>query len=238
MKKDIIIVDDFYENPIEVRQYALKELREKAYRPYNDEPSSWFATPFKESKDCPFKSSKELISKLEFLIGETIDLEHWNSTFDPYFNGEVSSKSTRWNCCFHFKPICPTEKPGNRVHTHCVNPKNSWNNVGYKNWAGLIYLNPLQPLNAGLMNFTHIHGKEMNNKEYMFTDVPINPESRWKWVDSFGAVFNRLILERSDIPHQGANGFSNDLEEGRLFQTFFFKTINKLEEKAVEIKCF
>jgi hypothetical protein len=229
MQKDVIIIENFYENPLEIRGYALKELKENYYLPYQDNPPTWYSTAYKESNICPFKSSKSLVTTFEKIIGEKIDLEHWNSAWNPNCDGNktpVSEKSTRWNGSFHFKPICPLEKPGNRVHTHCVNPKNTWNNVGHNNWAGLIYLNPNQPIDAGLMNFIHQGGRGSDHKEYM-VDLFKDAEKRWVLVDNFGSLFNRLILQRSGIPHQGANGFSNLLEDGRLFQTFFFKTLDK-----------
>jgi hypothetical protein len=52
-------------------------------------------------------------------------------------------------------------------------------------------------------------------------------DKRWILVDNFGALFNRLILQKSHIPRQGANGFFNLLEDARPFQTFFFKTLDK-----------
>jgi hypothetical protein len=48
--------------------------------------------------------------------------------------------------------------------------------------------------------------------------------ANWQSLDSFGNLFNRLVLVRGDIPHSGARGWGRTLDEGRLYQTFFFRT--------------
>jgi hypothetical protein len=52
----------------------------------------------------------------------------------------------------------------------------------------------------------------------------MTPPENWILTDSFGSLFNRLILTRGDRPHSGADGFSELIEHGRLYKTFFFKT--------------
>ena len=47
----------------------------------------------------------------------------------------------------------------------------------------------------------------------------------WELVDDLGNVPNRLILARGNLPHSGARGWGDSLETGRLYQTFFFRTL-------------
>ena len=49
------------------------------------------------------------------------------------------------------------------------------------------------------------------------------------------AFFNRLILTMGERPHIGADGFSDDLHHGRLYQTFFFKSTNKKSCSPVSV---
>ena len=214
MKKDIIIVDNFYEDPLKVREYALKELRENHYLPYNQ--PSWFSTKFKNWNDCPFKSSESLISSLNAITSEEVDLEFWRKGYPEHGSPEDlirDNKSCKWNCTFHVKPLIG-QKLGEGIHNHVTDV---WNSVGDHGWVGLIYLNPNAPIDTGL----HLWENKDKNKNYDW----MTPGENWRIIDSLGAVFNRLILCRGERPHSGTDGFSDIIEEGRLYQTFFFKTV-------------
>lgn len=248
MKRDVIIVNDFYENPDDVVRYA-RSLR--YYNPWvnNEEGSSRFedmmnpatrVSFFKKAKDCPFKSSKVFIQTLERLTGEEIDRDFWNKDFPedpvtgsvirlrpdlidptevdlqgPYKNPRFSNLipdavSCRWNCVFQVKHL--RHEPGTLIHNHM---KDAWNRVGIDGWTGLIYLNPEAPRDSGLKTYRNKYG---NDLEWMTS------ADRWELIDDFANVYNRLILIRGEFPHVGGSGWGSTLEDGRLFQTLFFKT--------------
>lgn len=235
MRKDVIIVENFYKDPYTVREYALNELENNHYLPYGS--NTWRATKTKKWNECPFKSSKSLISGLNDITGEEIDLEKWkldypehNSVEDkkPSQNHPDSDgsflKSCKWNCTFHVKPKT-NQKLGEGVHNHVTD---IWNSVGEDGWVGLIYLNPTAPIDSGLFLWNNIN----NEKNYDWMTPPPN----WQLIDSLGAVFNRLILCRGKHPHSGADGFSDLNEEGRLYQTFFFTTKKEYRKNFESVK--
>ena len=82
MKKDVIVVDGFYEEPEQVREFALQELKSNSYFPYG--PTDWIATRFKEWHQCPFKSSYALISALSELTSEQVDLDFWRMSYPEH----------------------------------------------------------------------------------------------------------------------------------------------------------
>lgn len=224
MRPSVLTSDNFYFDPLAVRDYALRELQRNAYFPYGSD--DWLATKFCDWHQCPFKSSYSLINALSRLTGEEIDLDHWRQGY-PEHGSEADrvhgNKSCKWNCSFHFKPVT-SQKLGEGVHNHVTDV---WNGVGEDGWVGLIYLNPTAPMDTGL----HLWENVDPSKNYDW----MTPASNWKLVDSFGAVFNRLVLTRGSQPHSGANGFSNVLEEGRVYQTFFFKTKPAREIPSVDL---
>jgi hypothetical protein len=63
----------------------------------------------------------------------------------------------------------------------------------------------------------------------------MTPPENWLHVDTFGSVFNRLILHRGGMPHSGAPGWGTTLDNGRLFQTFFFRTLKVSTVPAVKL---
>lgn len=232
-RRDIIVVDDFYADPMGVREYALRQLETNAYRPYGS--PTWYSDRFKEWDECPFKSSESLLEKLETLTGETVDRAHWRTSYpldkasedlaDTLSGQDLrdADRSCRWNCTFHMKPDTG-QLPGEGVHNHVTDV---WNCVGPLGWVGIVYLNPEAALDTGLMLWENVD--PAHNYDWM------TPAENWRLVDRLGAVFNRLILCRGKHPHSGANGFSDVVREGRLYQTFFFKTLTHVETEGVRI---
>ena len=101
MKRPTIIVEDFYDNPDEVRNYALKC---EYYQPFfgNSLPThddaivespEWFSS-------LPFQRyiTKENISKLEKLIGSEIDIDNFYNDSEIY---SPTDNGTKWNAGFH-----------------------------------------------------------------------------------------------------------------------------------------
>jgi len=246
MKRDIIVVDNFYENPDAVRKYAVNRLKNNSYSPFvlpeqqvPGHKTDWKTTCFQESKDCPFKSSKELIEKLQLITNEQIDLDSWNATYPTNEKGEFlvtaseavegmrSGKySSKWNCCFHWKAH-QGHALGQGVHTHSNN--DAWSNVMDNGWAGLVYLNPRAPINSGLNLF-----KNKLGRDHRF----MTPKEEWQLEDSLGAIYNRLILVRGKKPHCGADGFHESIEIGRIFQTLFFKIKDNQPQELESVKIF
>jgi hypothetical protein len=64
--------------------------------------------------------------------------------------------------------------------------------------------------------------KIMNNKTE--TDTYSQDLTKWNQVDKVGNVFNRLILFDSKRFHMSMDYFGDSKENGRLFQVFFFST--------------
>jgi hypothetical protein len=223
-RRSIVVVEGFYRDANAVRDYAL---RQQYYTPYEDEEdvragrvrATWWASSFRLPAECPFKSSEILINALERAVGERIDGEHWRAPFPldsnskPVRRAPVDGQTCVWNCCFHVKPD-NGQQLGDGVHNHVTD---SWNAVGTQGWAGIIYLSPVAPVEGGLKLWRNV--EPARNYDWMTS------AENWELVDSLGNVFNRLILVRGDVPHSGAAGWGERLEEGRMYQTFFFRTI-------------
>ena len=239
MKREIIVANDFYADPDAVIRYAKSlpyyspffNSRLGSSRPEDMAQSSWFTSMFKEASECPFKSSEEFILKLQGIVGEEIDRDHWNKGYPENPDGTITiprpdlidpngpytfenlipdATSCRWNCAFNVK--IHEQMPGTGVHS---NAKDRWNMVGEDGWAGLIYLNKDAPRDSGLKTYKNKLG---NDLEWM------TASDRWELIDDFANIFNRLILVRGRWPHVGGSGFGSGIQDGRLFQTLFFKT--------------
>jgi hypothetical protein len=203
--------------------------------PYNQpgdelegKPIFWRTSIFQKSRYCPIKSSKAIVDGLEFLTGEKIDLDYWNLDFPVDCEGyptrgfENASRGCWWNGAFHLKHWS-SQRLGEGVHSHT--DTDIWSAVGINGWVGLIYLNRSVHFRAGLHTWTN----KQKDHQYDWMTPPEN----WLEVDTLGSVFNRLILHRGGLPHSGAPGWGTQVTDGRLFQTFFFRTLTVSEVQPI-----
>lgn len=91
----------------------------------------------------------------------------------------------------------------------------------YNQWAGVCYLTPDAPYTGGTGLYRHKETGEFsriddNHEGYDYT--------KWDLFDRIGNKYNRLILYRGDLFHASLDYFGDSLQNGRLFQTFFFNT--------------
>jgi len=190
MKVQTIIIDDFYKNPDEVRDFAL-------------------AQEFSQDGNFPGRRTPQFLAdNVKSSIQDII----------RPFGGEV----TWWG----------DESTGSFQYT--VSSDRSWiHSDDTTGWAGVLYLTPDAPLSGGTGTFKHTETglfkwKNSDYPEDVASNSPVNTESqditKWEMVDRIGNVYNRLVLYRGDLFHTSLDYFGQGLEDGRLFQVFFFNT--------------
>lgn len=95
----------------------------------------------------------------------------------------------------------------------------------FNTWAAVCYLTPDAPLSSGTGLYRH---RATGRTRPINTDDKTNYNcydyTKWDMVDRVGNVYNRLILYRGDLFHASLDYFGEGLEDGRLFQVFFFNT--------------
>lgn len=101
-------------------------------------------------------------------------------------------------------------------------------------WAGVLYLSPDAPLTAGTGIYRHkasglkgwvfAHHTHEENMSIPLYSTDYYDYTKWDMVDKIGNVYNKLILYRGDLFHVSLDYFGKDINDGRLFQTFFFDT--------------
>lgn len=192
---NLIIVDNFYKNPDEIREYALGL---KYQDPKNHGAVGYRCEQGRKILDGT-KEYFEQMLKCKIPGGKGI--------------GEWGYST---NGCFQW---CNKDVP---VVYH----------ADAQEYAGVVYLTPDAPPNAGTSMFRHRKYKSMEGGKVFCHDDwhdPNLPESEWfldetQWekVDSAGNVYNRLIIFKSSNVHAVTEYFGNDITDSRLFQLFFF----------------
>jgi hypothetical protein len=94
--------------------------------------------------------------------------------------------------------------------------------------AGVLFLTPDAPIEAGLSFFrgrlSGLRGRsrDLGLMELTFGGGAEFDRSRWEEVDRVGNLYNRLVLFNAQLAHGASAYFGDNIENGRLFQNFFF----------------
>lgn len=192
MRVNSLVIDNFYNNPVEVREFALQQ-------------------EFSVRGNFPgFRT----ISFLNDDIKKTIQ-----NVLRP-FAGEVTYWGGEYTGSFQYT----TQEDRSWIHSD-----------SYTDWAGVLYLTPDAPLTAGTGIFRHKESGLMtwSHQDHTEEETQNAPHwnqgkdmTKWEMVDKFGNIFNRLVMYRADNFHISLDYFGTDIENGRLFQVFFFNTEN------------
>lgn len=107
----------------------------------------------------------------------------------------------------------------------CTAMDRTWIHSDYNNmWAGVCYLTPDAPLSGGTALYKHKNSGQRMSIDKVDYGEDAYDLTKWEIVDRIGNVYNRLILYPGNLFHASIDYFGNNLENGRLFQTFFFNT--------------
>ena len=191
----LIIIDNFYSNPNQIRDFVLKQ---------NFKVEGNF--PGKRTKSFANNSLKDIIQKyIEPFGGKIIDFPMPDNTSidNSIYNGSFQYTTSRDRSWIHID--------------------------GFNNWAGIIYLTPDAPSSSGTGFYRFFDGTS-NEDEMLLNNSKLKIDSlcqdmtKWELVDKAGNVFNRLVLFNSKRYHMSLDYFGDNIENGRLFQVFFFST--------------
>lgn len=97
----------------------------------------------------------------------------------------------------------------------------------HQTWAGMLYLTPDAPPQCGT-NTYQLRGTDIRHISHPDIQRCFKPGSRnfdktpFEMVDSFGNVYNRLVIFNAGYLHSAAEYFGYTPENSRLWQMFFF----------------
>jgi hypothetical protein len=183
MLETVVVADDFYQDPADVREFALQQQ----FSVKGNYPGA--RTP-------PFLHDG-IGAALQYLVKAPIT--YWpTDTYNGAFQFSLKDDKT-W------------------IHADHTTT-----------WSGVVYLTPDAPPGAGTAFFRNVPtGLEIypSDLELQKTcDGDASVPERWLKIDEIGNRFNRLVLFRGIRFHCSQGHFGDRLENGRLFQTFFFNT--------------
>jgi hypothetical protein len=180
----VFLVDNFYEDPYAVREFAMNQE-------FEHNPDHYGYVGRRTIRQYFPPGIKE---RFEEIIGEPIS--NWEG---HGYNGR-----------FQFNVA------GQPLVYHCDEQK----------WAGLIYLTPNAPYQAGTRLLAHKKNRVRWNGEQgimdCFSQETFLDGTPFETVDHVGNVFNRLVIYRGGMIHAASEYFGHNMETGRLWHMFFF----------------
>ena len=191
MRFNSLTIDDFYANPMDVREFALKQ----EYAVRGNYPGQ----------------------RTTSFLNETIKIKLRDILYP--FAGEITDWGGEYTGSFQYT----TANDRSWIHSDSTT-----------DWAAVCYLTPDAPVSAGTGIFRHKetgwmtydykrqHDEIYNNQAPPGHDM--QDYTKWEMVDRVGNIFNRLIMYRADNYHVSLDYFGKDINDGRLFQVFFFNT--------------
>lgn len=184
--KRAIIVDNFYHNPLAVRNFAMQQ----EYEPNRPENPYVGRRTYKQFLFPGIKTA------FEELLGTKI-VKWENYEMNGRFQHNIA---------------------GDRLVYHCDNQR----------WAAMIYLTPNAPPQCGTSTFMHratrIYHKSDPNIMSAFNGKTFLDRTPYDTIDSFGNMFNRLVIFDGECIHGATEYFGSDINDCRLWHMFFFDT--------------
>ena len=196
MRFNTLTIDNFYTNPDEVREFALKqEFMVRGNYPGQRTKSFLTDSLKKKMRDILYPFAGEITywgsddrennytGSFQYTVSEDRSWIHADSTTD-------------WAAVCYLTPDAPLSA-GTGIFRHKAT---GWSHYDYKRENEPGYIQSAPP------------GNEM--RDY----------TKWEMVDRIGNVYNRLIMYRADNYHVSLDYFGQNMHDGRLFQVFFFNT--------------
>lgn len=218
----VIVVDDFYPDPLAVRALALEaefiqyspplaeQVGEETAAKFRGQRPSWFTSALKVHHGVavkkPFRGFRYdppgIVERLSHLVGEEIVRETWADGGDW------------WNCAFQLINAEWDDSRGT-VHHHYKE-----GDVAPHGWSGVVYLSPDAPPISGTSVW--------RDKSSGLCIAPLGATFRPDFENFEIAYlvenrFNRLVLFRENVLHRAGPGFGSG-KDARLTQSFFFRT--------------
>jgi len=181
--KRAIIVDNFFKDPLAVRQFALS-------LEFFDDPG---------------------------YIGRRTRTQHFLPGVKESFEELIGEQITEWES-YGMNGRFQYNFAGEKLVYHCDEQK----------WAAMIYLSPNAPAQCGTSTYRHratgIHHNRQDGIMNAFNQKTFLDKTPYDTVDSFGNIFNRLVIFDGGCIHAASEYFGSDIDDCRLWQMFFFDT--------------
>ena len=200
MIPQILVIDDFHDNPDIVRNVAIN-----AEYP---EPDGGYTYPGKNSKDNYYP--KELHEKFEYILKRKLDPAPNNGYFRLSLEKDSFQQDIHVDPTWQYGAVCYMNSP-----EQCIDE------------AGTSFWIHNKTKMDSLSIQDEVPNRQFGfrcSKEQWYTTVYGEGLDRSKWTRYFLSPMkhNRIVIFRTDLWHSHNYNFGDTIENGRIVQLFFF----------------
>lgn len=202
MKQNIIVVDDFYTNPDEVRNIALSQNY--------PEPEGGYTYPGRNSDGSYY--NQEVHSKFEQVVNRKLNPADKNGYFRISLETDTHKQDVH---------VDPSWEWGAVIYLS--DPKDCIDEGGTSFWRHNTLRMEMCPKTDEEAQFYGFP----SYKEAWWTTVYGDGQDRSKWTRYFlcPMKYNRMVLFRTYLWHSHNFNFGTNIQDGRLVQLFFFQDL-------------
>lgn len=199
MKRNIIVIDDFYSEPDKVREVALKSSYPK--------PDDGNTYPGKNSQEVYYP--EELHLKFEKILNKKLIPSKPNGYFRLSLESDTFRQDIHVDPVWEFGAVCYLNPPEQVIDeggtSFWIHNKTKMDCCPHTNEEAKTY-------------------GYSSEKEAWWTTVYGDGLDRTKWTRYLLSPmkYNRIVIFKSNLWHSHNYNFGNSLENGRLVQLFFF----------------
>lgn len=200
MKQNIIVIDDFYSNPDEVRNFALRQEY--------PEPEGEYTYPGKNSDTAYY--NEEINETFEKIVNHKLHPADKNGYFRLSLEKDTHKQDIHVDPAWEWGAVI-----------YLSDPKDCVDEGGTSFWRHNTLRMEMCPKTDEEARFYGFP----SYKEAWWTTVYGDGQDRSKWTRYFLCPmrYNRMVLFRTYLWHSHNYNFGTNLENGRLVQLFFFQ---------------
>jgi hypothetical protein len=225
LMKNIIVCDNFYENPDSIRNIAIESFKKTI-----DEKLLYYNWNFIEFKGY-YDDMPGLSKQNKTIIGKAFETFSFYSKVYQDKIEELLKSKIQYTC----------ENNGIFILNNCLtNPisvninNNINNNTHIEEWIGIVFLTPKAPFEGGITikqnkNLKSNSLKSIKNLEKSIQMVILDnlkkeckDTSFWETDCIIANLYNRLVLFKKDYFYSSSMNFGIKLEDSRLVHFFSF----------------
>jgi len=225
-----VIVDNWYENPDEIRTSVLErfktdessgkeKIKDNGYAPYPGYRCKSTIKNLIENKIKLEKKSNFEIDSKRWIFAQTCDID-CNLDMLQFDMNTMSMKIIDSDIILNL-----SESLSNGCFQYCDENSEMWIHSDPGNtYAAVVYLTPKPPEGSGTGFFRNkVTGQEIpsNPEEVLPKEESMNLDS-WELTDYVENVYNRCVIFNAKRFHSATKYFGTTPENSRLFQVFFF----------------
>ena len=198
MRRDIIVVDNFLDNPDDVREYALEQRYELRAR------KNW---PGRDSSGT--HGEEEMTKACSLVVGQQLSINPQNKC--SYFR--CTQMGQHGSQHIHFDPNPGLVWAGVLYLTPIFHPTGGTKFWKHKEtgWE-----------RAPTMEEGAKYGIQNHEDMVKFFNTEGKDESKWIETDNIGFKYNRLVMFNPYFWHSNGDLFGTHFDNARLVQLFFF----------------